>query len=110
LICRRTPSNTGKKTDLQNRAIELVRLNSPDINSKIRELSNQMYKSLGTAPSVNPYSSSFSDSSTTTSPSRTSTYTNPYHDPIPNEPPISIKHKVRIINIKKVNRKIKWQK
>jgi len=87
-------SKTGKKTDLQNRAIELVRLNSPDINSKIRELSNQMYKSLGTAPSVNPYSSSFSDSSTTTSPSRTSTYTNPYHDPIPNEPPSSNHHLV----------------
>lgn len=82
-------SKTGKKTDLQTRAVELCKINSPDINSKIRELSNQMLKSLGAAPSGSPYSSA-----DTPSPGRTSTYTNPYHDPIPNDPPSSNHHLV----------------
>jgi len=80
-------SKTGKKTDLQNRAIELVRLNSPDINSKIRELSTAMYKSLGSAPSVNPYSSSYS-TPPPSSPSRATSSTSS-SKPGPDPPPSS---------------------
>jgi len=67
-------SKAGRKSDLQARAVELVRLNSSDINLKIKELSSSMYRSLG------------SSSSATTS-NAGSTYTNPYTDPIPPSPP-----------------------
>jgi len=68
-------SKAGRKSDLQARAVELVRLNSSDINLKIKELSSSMYRSLG---------SSNSHSATTSNAG--STYTNPYTDPIPPSP------------------------
>jgi hypothetical protein len=63
-------SKAGRKTDLQARAADLVRLNSSDINLKIKELSKNMYRALG----------STSSASTSTG---GATYTNPYTDPIP---------------------------
>jgi len=62
-------SKAGRKTDLQARAADLVRLNSSDINLKIKELSKNMYRALG--------------SSSAASTSSGSTYSNPYTDPIP---------------------------
>jgi hypothetical protein len=40
----------------QNRALELIKGNPRDLASKVKELSNAMYKSIGSATSVNPYS------------------------------------------------------
>ena len=37
-------SKAGKKTELQARAAQLVKLNTSDINIKIQELSNNMYR------------------------------------------------------------------
>jgi len=66
-------SKAGRKTDLQARAVDLVRLNSSDINLKIKELSSSMYRSLG--------------STSATTSNAGSTYSNPYTDPIPPSPP-----------------------
>lgn len=69
-------SKAGRKTDLQARAKELVRLNSSDINIKIKELTSTMYKTLGT-----------NSASTSTTSNATPSYSNPYTDPIPPSPP-----------------------
>jgi hypothetical protein len=74
-------SKTGKKVDLLERAERLVKLNSPDINLKIKELSAAMYKSLGTSSSGSTYSSSTSRVGVS--------YSNPYTDTIPTEMPAS---------------------
>jgi len=63
-------SKAGKKSDLQSRALGLVKLNSSDINLKIQDLSKNM-----------------TDPGTEASTSSTSTYSNPYTDPIPQSPP-----------------------
>jgi len=65
-------SKAGKKSDLQSRALALVKLNSSDINLKIQDLSKNMYRT---------------DPGTEASTSSTSTYSNPYTDPIPQSPP-----------------------
>lgn len=86
-------SKTGRKTDLQDRAVALCRLNSNDINLKIKELSATMYKSLGS--SADP---SYSSSSSTSTVSRASSvsYSNPCTDPIlPSNPgPTSQAHQL----------------
>lgn len=71
-------SKTGRKTDLQERAEGLCKLNTNDINLKIKELSAAMYKSLGAA-SPSSYSSSTSLGSRSTS----LTYSNPVTEPVP---------------------------
>jgi hypothetical protein len=48
-------NRTGKKQDLQTRALDLVKVDSVKIKDKITEVSNTMYKQMGTAASVNPY-------------------------------------------------------
>jgi len=63
-------SKAGKKSDLQSRALALVKLNSSDINLKIQDLSKNM-----------------ADPGNEASTSSTSTYSNPYTDPIPQSPP-----------------------
>jgi len=68
-------SKAGRKTDLQDRAVELVKLDSTDINLKIKELSNSMYKSLGSA------------ATTSTTSNGSASYSNPYTDVIPPSPP-----------------------
>ncbi len=54
---------SGRKTELQNKCIELVVSTSGEtkkkLSEKIQELSSAMYKSIQTAPSVNPYSSTY---------------------------------------------------
>ena len=40
----------------QTRALELIRGNPRDLAEKVKELSDSMYKSIGSATSVNPYS------------------------------------------------------
>jgi len=68
-------SKAGRKTDLQERAVELIELGSSDIKIKIKELSNNMYQSLGNT------------ASTSSGSSQGASYTNPYTDPIPPSPP-----------------------
>ena len=60
--------------------MDLVKLNSSDINLKIKELSSSMYRSLG------------SNSATTSNAG--STYSNPYTDPIPPSSPPAAAHKL----------------
>eukprot|EP00092_Neocalanus_flemingeri_P000443 GFUD01000472.1.p1 GENE.GFUD01000472.1~~GFUD01000472.1.p1 ORF type:complete len:513 (-),score=171.21 GFUD01000472.1:902-2377(-) len=69
-------SKAGKKTDLQTRAVELVRIDSSDINIKIKDLSNSMYKSLGSNAEATSITST-----------QGASYSNPYTDPIPPSPP-----------------------
>ncbi|TRY73722.1 hypothetical protein TCAL_05843 [Tigriopus californicus] len=52
-------SKSGRKCELQSRALELININSSSMKLKIRELSNAMYSSLNSAASVNPYSHNF---------------------------------------------------
>lgn len=75
---------TGRKTELQERALELVQLNSPDINLKIKELSNGMNQNLGQPAS---FSSSLGSISGRMSSSSSVSYSNPYNSPIPDSPP-----------------------
>jgi len=75
-------SKTGRKTDLQAKAVDLCKLNTTDINIKIKELSSAMYRALGSSPT--PYSSSASSSTSTTS--RPSHYSNPVNAPIASSP------------------------
>ena len=44
---------------LQNRALELITKGDKKLFNKIRDLSNAMYKQLGSSPSVNPYSQNY---------------------------------------------------
>jgi len=67
-------SKAGKKSDLQSRAVDLVKLNSSDINLKIIELSKSMYAAVG------------SEGGASTSSTSSSSYSNPYTDPIPQSP------------------------
>jgi len=69
-------SKVGRKTDLQDRAVELINIDSSDINIKIKELSRSMYNSLGTS----------ADTTSSTS-TQGAGYSNPYTDPIPPSPP-----------------------
>jgi len=81
-------SKAGKKTDLQARAIELVHINSSDINIKIKELSTNMYRSIATSKSNNTSNYIATNAaSTSTSSSQGATYSNPCTDPIPPSPP-----------------------
>jgi len=50
----------GKKHDLQQRAIAELKTNNREFKNKVKELSKTMYKSIGSAPSVNPYSANYS--------------------------------------------------
>ena len=43
----------------QNRALELITKGDKKLFNKIRDLSNAMYKQLGSSPSVNPYSQNY---------------------------------------------------
>lgn len=56
-------NKAGRKTELMDRAYDLVDKSTGDIkkrlSEKIQELSNAMYKSMSSAPSVNPYSSTY---------------------------------------------------
>merc|ERR1712088_283239 len=52
-------SKLGKKSELQNRALELITKSDKKLFNKIRDLSNAMYKQLGSSPSVNPYSQNY---------------------------------------------------
>lgn len=73
---------------MQSRALDLVKVNSADIKLKIKELSNAMYKSLGTAASINPYSSNYPGSSSAASPTPASSEPSP-RPPTPESPPSS---------------------
>ena len=52
-------NKAGRKTELMDRASELVDKTNGDtkkrLSEKIQELSTAMYKSISSAPSVNPY-------------------------------------------------------
>ena len=52
-------NRAGHKQELQQRAVDLVKLNSKEVQDKIKELSTQMYRQMGTAASVNPYSRNY---------------------------------------------------
>ena len=52
-------SKAGKKSELQARAMKLVNKNLSDVNMKIQELSNSMYRSGGSGASTS--SSSYSN-------------------------------------------------
>ena len=53
-------STAGKKTDLQKRALDLVKANpTNDVRMKVRELSKAMYRTIANATSVNPYAKTF---------------------------------------------------
>ncbi len=52
-------NRSGKKTELQQRALDLVKIDSTDIRQKVKELSTTMYRQMGTSPSVNPYSRNY---------------------------------------------------
>jgi len=74
-------SKTGRKQDLQAKAVELCKLNANDINIKIKELNSSMYRSIGPTSSSPP--ASYSSSPSTSSTSRPApTYSNPVNVPI----------------------------
>lgn len=52
-------NRAGRKQELQQRAVDLVKLNSKEVQVKIKELSTLMYRQMGTASSVNPYSRNY---------------------------------------------------
>ena len=52
-------NRAGHKQELQQRAVDLVKLDSKEVQDKIKELSTQMYRQMGTAASVNPYSRNY---------------------------------------------------
>ena len=56
-------NRAGRKTELQQRAVDLVKLNSKEVQVKIKELSTLMYRQMGTASSVNPYSRNYDNTS-----------------------------------------------
>jgi len=71
-------NKAGRKTELLDRACELVDKTNGDakkrLSEKIQELSTAMYKSISSAPSVNPYSANYQG------PNETSTPTNDSQD------------------------------
>ena len=52
-------NRAGRKQELQQRAVDLVKHSSKDVQDKIKELSTHMYRQMGTAASVNPYSKNY---------------------------------------------------
>merc|ERR1711997_1404015 len=52
-------SKVGKKSELQSRALELLPAGDKSTFNKIKDLSNAMYKQLGSSPSINPYSQNY---------------------------------------------------
>jgi len=76
-------SKTGRKQDLQAKAVELCKLNANDINIKIKELNSSMYRSIGPTSGSNSPPESYSSSPSTSSTSRpVPTYSNPVNIPI----------------------------
>jgi len=81
-------NKAGRKTELLDRACELVDKTNGDakkrLSEKIQELSTAMYKSISSAPSVNPYSANYQPGSANAgayNPNETSTpYTNDSQD------------------------------
>lgn len=63
-------NKAGRKTELLDRACELVDKTNGDakkrLSEKIQELSTAMYKSISSAPSVNPYSANYQPNETST--------------------------------------------
>ena len=72
-------NKAGRKTELLERACDLVDNTTGDVKNrvseKIQELSNAMYRSISSAPSVNPYSANYRPSTQ----SSTTTTTPAYH-------------------------------
>jgi len=87
-------SKTGRKQDLQTKAVELCKLNANDINIKIKELNSSMYRSIGPTSGSSSPPESYSSSPSTSSTSRPApTYTNPVNIPIlPNPTPTQSSH------------------
>ena len=52
-------NRAGRKQELQQRAVDLVKENKKEVQVKIKELSTLMYRQMGTASSVNPYSRNY---------------------------------------------------
>lgn len=52
-------SRFGRKSELQTRALELIRDNPHEYSNKVKELSSSMYKAMSSATSVNPYSPNY---------------------------------------------------
>ena len=80
MCCR---SKTGRKQDLQAKAVELCKLNANDINIKIKELNSSMYRSIGPTSGNSSPPESYSSSPSTSSTSRPApSYSNPVNIPI----------------------------